>query len=254
MPEQQPPKSWEKTIQEKLLREKKEQFGDFGLTMYDGQICGLTGYGLLKLLGKSGDGGIIGYPVQEWCRQNPLQDSDGWQLNLILAPNKIPPFTKNITVDGKRKTIGIAQITIPSPVVDLTYEKIRNALGGKNGLPWGNYIARAYVCYGHETKKRFGQSQIVVRGQSGAGAMRNLNRVLTLYDVGEGVNQGKVLDKRISYSDEDGTLNKRDMYPAWIWIHKPSLAEKPDKLQKIKIMIYDEKEPKSFKEQLNAIL
>ncbi len=246
------PKSWETKVQEIITREKEARFGTYGLSAYDGKIQGVGTYILSKLLDVGGGGGLIGYPVEEWCKQNPLAKTDDYQLNIVLAPNKIPPFTKTVTIDGKRVTINCAQITIPSPMIDLTYDAIRYACGDDNGLPWGNYIARAYVS-ADGTDKRFGQRQIVARGQSGAGALRNLDRILTLYDIGNGQGKGKVLDKRTSHGENE-KQNRRDMYPAWIWIHKPSLISKPDKLKKIKIYIFEKKEPESFKEQLRAIL
>lgn len=246
-------KSLQQKIAEKNAQLIRGEFGQYGYSAYelDGEryIAGITGIRIIQLLKQITASGIIGYPVADWFSQNPLSEENDYKLNLMLAPTEAPPFSKQVTINGKKKTLQPHQVSIPSPVKSWDYSAIRAACGGNNGLMWGDVIARAYVAP-KVTSRLSGRSQVVAGGTSEKEALSNLESILTLYD-------GKVLDKpRISYPrDVEFSLNKHRVYPAWLWIHKPSLLETDaKKLEKIKIMIFYKQEPESFKKQLAAIL
>ena len=245
-------KSLQQKIAEKNAAIVRGEFGMYGYSAYEigGEryICGITGARLIQLLKQLNDSQIVGYPIADWFQQNPLTEENDFKLNLMLAPTEAPPFSRQMVMtDGKKRTLQPHQVSLPSPLKPLQYDAIRQACGGNNGMMWGDYVARAYVAP-KATTRLSGRSQVVARGSSESEALSNLESVLTLYD-------GKILDKRVSYSESDDKIkNKYRVYPAWIWIHKPSLTEKPNKLEKIKIMVFSKKEPESFKKQLEAIL
>ncbi len=243
-------KSLQQKIGEKNAAKIRAEFGMYGYSAYEigGEryICGQTGARLIQLLKQLNDSQVIGYPIADWFQQNPLAEENDFKLNLMLAPTEAPPFSSQAVINGKKKTLHSHQVSLPSPLKPIRYDAIRQACGGSNGMMWGDYIARAYVSP-KTTNRLSGRSQVVCRGSSESEAIANLKSILTLYD-------GKILDTRVSYSESDTLKSKHRVYPAWIWIHKPSLLEKPDKLEKIKIMIFYKQEPESFKKQLEAIL
>lgn len=246
-------KSLQQQIAEKNAKLIRAEFGQYGYSAYeiDGEryIAGITGIRIIQLLKQITASGIIGYPVADWFSQNPLSEENDYKLNLMLAPTEAPPFSTSTVINGKRRTLQPHQVSIPSPVKTWDYNAIRAACGGSSGMVWGDVIARAYVAP-KVTNRLSGRSQIVAKGTSEREALSNLDSILTLYD-------GKVLGKpRLSYAeDAESSQNRYRLYPAWLWIHKPSLLENDaKKLEKIKIMIFYKQEPESFKKQLAAIL
>lgn len=123
----------------------------------------------MKLMFKGMDmGAWVGYPVDEYLRSRPRT---GVSLQFFLTTYKRPPFYQIGTRWFSRR-----QVTIP--YVDrrkLTYEIIRNACGGNQGLNWGEWVARAYL--GLEDESR-GLHQLVVGGSTEENVKKNLERFL----------------------------------------------------------------------------
>lgn len=119
-------------------------------------------------------------------------------FNLMSYPTT--PFYKT----ANRQDFKRAKMSVPFiDKTKLTYQNIRNVLGGASGMEWGRSIARAWVCDDPKNYAGYrGMPQVVCRGQSYEGAKTSLKRIMQL---------SKAIIVRMSEgkSDNDEILNKK---------------------------------------------
>lgn len=119
-------------------------------------------------LGGGGGGEWIGYPVEDWVQTAALTTVSA---RVILFPGRFG------NMNYQRMTVwGPKQVTIP--YVDrrqLTYSRLRQACGDRQGLEWGEWNARAYLLAPNGGKT---QHQMVASGHTQREAQQNLERFL----------------------------------------------------------------------------
>jgi len=156
----------------------------------------------------SGSEGWIGFPFHEWVKASP----GGISAQIILLPNKLGVNYAADPYWSKR------QISIPSPDrAKLTYDAIRTACGGEQGLNWGEWQARVYLI----DPDRGSQHQMVAGGTSQANAKANLDRFLPFTKCEAKNFTYNQLDYNRGERAKDPIRAKRqslDVFPAWLWV------------------------------------
>lgn len=109
----------------------------------------------------------VGEPVVDYIRRLPYS---GAKIRIYFNKKKGPKFDKN----------NAGYITIPYPeTAKLTYQNIRKACGGSQGISWGKKIAKMWILPGEDyvaSNKRNGEFAIEMRcaGSTEESAARNL--------------------------------------------------------------------------------
>ncbi|MCT7958948.1 hypothetical protein [Laspinema palackyanum] len=182
-------------------------------------------YNLLRNELKEYDvGAIVGWPIDDYLRQQPKK----LKVNIRLSLNEKPPFNK--LVNGIK--IPPRQVSIPMPDRGkLNYQSLRDACGGSGGLQWGRWSARGYVAGSVGETRLKGLSQLVAGGSSEDGAYQNLARFAQL-------SGGFVVGRSATGIDTDSGNRKRDrrypslnsfrVYPAFCWIENSDLIALDD--------------------------
>lgn len=169
-------------------------------------------------------GAIVGYPIDDYLRQQPKK----LKVNIRLSLNQKPPFNK--LINGIK--IPPRQVSIPLPARgNLNYQSLRNACGGSGGLQWGRWSARGYVAENSGETKLKGLSQLVAGGASEEGAYQNLAKFAQL-------SEGFIVGQSATGIDTDSGNRRKDrrypalntyrVYPAFCWIENSALIALDD--------------------------
>ena len=116
---------------------------------------------------------VVGQDLDAAIRLKPGGDVLQIYLSSILGS----PFQKKEKLaNGKFFNYGIKKVSIPYPK-KLTYQEIRNACGGSNGIFWGHHNCRGWILPDdHRSLKE--ARQLVVSGDSPQSAEENYERFL----------------------------------------------------------------------------
>lgn len=203
---------------------------------------------------------VLGEPPSDWIRKRP---SIGITVVFNCYNYKEPPFWKSV----ERQDFKKVQITIPmADRSKLSYQNIRQALGGSGGMEWGAEKAVAWVADDPTNFAGYkGMPQIWAKGQSYSGAKTNVKRLLAL-------SKCKIVRMNKGAVDNEEFLNplaKEDppmrVYPGVMWILNSNLVganlnEGRERslgkfaTRKNRIKIYEDVEPSDFQETVTELL
>jgi hypothetical protein len=179
-----------------------------------------------------------------------------------------PFFLKEKLANGKILNYGEKRISIPYPK-KLTYNEIRIACGGNNGIYWGHYHTRGFII-AKDARSLKECRQLVVSGNSKENSEANYERFLKFTS---GIEANRTYGEN-SYKYDDAKKQKMKsflVYPKHIFVEKtaylnlsnPNLLEgdtaTKQTLQgkkisrKYKMYIYSENEPPEFKEAMQVL-
>jgi hypothetical protein len=212
----------------------------------------------LRRLGMGGgDTGWVGFPIEDWIQVAALTTVSA---RIILTPDKFGKYNYR-----KLPYWSVRQVSIP--FVDkskLRYDALRNACGGRSGLEWGEWSARAYLLGPNGDTKH----QMVASGKTQKSAYKNLSRFLPFT---------RATVTNITYNQLDYSKGERkkdvnrqlrqnlEVYPAHLLIlNKEAIATelvklnekgKPThtgkhKISKFKFELWPEKEPQGWSARL----
>lgn len=208
---------------------------------------------------------VIGQDLDNAIRNKPGGDVLQIYLSTILGS---PFFRKEKLVNGKILNYGEKRVSIPYPK-KLTYNEIRNACGGNNGIYWGHYHTRGFII-AQDSRSLKECRQLVVSGNSKEVSESNYERFLRFTS---GIEVNRTYGEN-SYKYDDAKKMKMNhflVYPKHIFVEKtaylnlsnPNLIEgdtaTKQTLQgkkisrKYKIYIYSENESPEFKEAMQVL-
>jgi hypothetical protein len=208
---------------------------------------------------------VIGQDLDNAIRSKPGGDVLQIYLSTILGS---PFFLKEKLPDGRVFNKGEKRISIPYPK-QLSYQEIRNACGGNNGIYWGHYHTRGFII-AKDSRSLKECRQLVVSGDTKESSESNYERFLRFTN---GIEVNRTYgENSYKYDDVKKLKMKRFLvYPKHVFIEKtaylnlsnPNLLE-GDKAtnqtlqgkkisRKYKIFIYSENESPDFKEAMKVL-
>ena len=205
---------------------------------------------------------LLGDFPGDWLRKKP---SYGISAVFICSNYKTKPFWKS----SDRPDFAKAQITIPFILKSkLSYTSIRQALGGANGMDWGNSRAIAWVA---DDPKNFagkkGMPQSSCNGSSYENAKSNVKRLLSALSFGKivEIQEGGKSDKSETINPNSVKAAPARMYPNLMYllnsyVVSPTMTEGRETVlakmstRKNRFEIFEDVEPEDFQENLAEIL
>lgn len=140
---------------------------------------------------------LLGYPPSEYLAKRPTQ---GLSVTFVLYNYKLPPYR----VTDKRPDFKVAEMSVPYVRRNaLTFENIKAAFGGNNGIIWGDASCRAWVTDNPDiapNSNKKGLTQVVARGNNYSSAKSTLKTILAFTDA-------KIVAMSENKADKDEDLN-----------------------------------------------
>lgn len=183
-----------------------------------------------KMMREKDIGQFVGYPMSQHLRQNPVLAPS---ISLYLVGGRKwlgDSYYPKKKGRGGLYQINAARVTIFQFDRRFGYDALRKAMGGNQGISWGNYTSRAYLTPksknqnpetqdGQPDSRHKSNSQMVSRGGNQKAANDNLKRFLHLSKA--------ILtsDPREGYEPpdkDDPRPNEWRMYPGWVTVSPPS--------------------------------
>ena len=202
---------------------------------------------------------VLGQTPSDWIRKRPFI---GCSVHFICYSYPTKPFYQSKDRPDFKK----AEITVP--FVDrtkLTYQNIRNVLGGANGMDWGLHKAVAWVADQPNNFAGYrGMPQIWCKGSTYANAKANVKRIHTLSNSKIArMNKGEVDNEEFLNPMAKENPPSR-VYPGIMYVlnsnivgnnltpgRQRSLAKYDHRKNRLKI--YTPEEPPNFQENLNDL-
>lgn len=112
-------------------------------------------------------GQVVGQPLDDWVRPRPI---DGLRLKFQLFSFQSPPYSRR----GDQRLVEVTITLSDVKREALDWDRLRLALGGRNGYMWGRFKARANL-----TNNR----RLIVYGATEEEATDRLRALVTLTDL-----------------------------------------------------------------------